>query len=103
MQAYQFGNAKFSQMDTEVFGITTDNTPSLKRWAEDLKLGFPLVSDFMRKVSAEYGVLMPERGMASRATFVIDKEGRIQHIEQGSGAIDISGAETACSRLHHNK
>jgi hypothetical protein len=32
---------------------------------------------------------------------VIDTEGKIQHIEEGSGAIDPTGAETACSRLHH--
>jgi alkyl hydroperoxide reductase subunit AhpC len=50
---------------------------------------------------AAYGVLIPERGIANRSTFVVDKEGRIQHIEQGSTAIDPTAAETACSRLKH--
>ncbi len=54
----------------------------------------------MRSVSASYGVLMPDRGMANRTTFVVDKEGRIRHIEQGSSAIDPTGAATACSRIH---
>jgi alkyl hydroperoxide reductase subunit AhpC len=53
----------------------------------------------MRKVSASYGVLVPERGIASRTTFVIDTEGKIQHIDEGSAAIDATGAATACSRL----
>jgi alkyl hydroperoxide reductase subunit AhpC len=44
---------------------------------------------------------MADRGIANRATFVIDKEGKIQHIEEGSGAVDITGAMTACSRLAH--
>ena len=100
MQAYQLGLNKFEDAETQVFGVSTDNTPSQRRFAEDLKVSFPMLSDFSsREVSKLYGVLMPERGIANRATFVVDKEGRIQHIEEGSAAIDISGAATACSRL----
>lgn len=63
---------------------------------------FPLLSDFAkREVSKEYGVLIAEAGMANRSTFVIDKEGKIVHIEEGNGAIDPSGADLACSRLAH--
>ena len=50
---------------------------------------------------AKYGVLWPDRGYANRATFVVDKEGKIVHIEEGSGALDPTGAETACSRMAH--
>ena len=46
-------------MDTQVFGISTDNLPTLRHWAEEQKLTYPLLSDFMRKVSADYGVLLP--------------------------------------------
>lgn len=49
----------------------------------------------------QYGVLVPQAGVANRATFVVDKDGKIVHIEEGSGAIDPSGAELACSRLAH--
>jgi peroxiredoxin len=65
---------------------------------------FPLLSDFAkREVSAAYGVLMPENGMANRSTFVVDKEGKIVYIEQGNTAIDPTGAETACSRAAHKQ
>jgi peroxiredoxin len=102
MTAYQAGIAKFEGVDTKVFGISTDNTPSQKEFASKLNLSFPLLSDFSkREVSAAYGVLIPTAGVANRATFVIDKEGKIQHIEEGSAAIDPTGAETACSRLQH--
>src|ERR1051326_1383242 len=101
MLAYQSGLAKFEGVDTQVFGISTDNTPSQNEFAKKLNLAFPLLSDFSkREVTKEYGVLLPS-GVANRATFVVDKEGKIQHIEEGSGAIDPTGAETACSRLHH--
>lgn len=102
MTAYQAGIAKFEGVDTQVYGISTDNTPSQKEFASKLNLAFPLLSDFnKREVSAAYGVLISAAGVANRATFVVDKEGKIQHIEEGSGAVDPTGAETACSRLHH--
>jgi len=80
--------------------ISTDNLPTLSHWTnEHLKASYPLLSDFMRKVSASYGVLLPDRGVANRTTFVIDREGKIQHIEEGTAAIDPTGAASACSRL----
>jgi peroxiredoxin len=104
MLAYQSGIAHFEGVETRVFGISTDNIPSLKEFSDKLKLTFPLLSDFSkRQVAAAYGVLFTDRGFANRATFVVDPEGRIQHIEEGSTAIDPTGAETACSRLHHKK
>ncbi len=99
MKGYQAGIQNFAATDTQVFGISTDNLPALKHWAEEEKLSYPLLSDFMRKVSAQYGVLIPETGLAYRTTFVVDKEGRIRYIEQGNAAVDPAGAETACRRL----
>ena len=94
--------AKFDSADTQVFGISEDFTPSQKEFAEKNKLTFPLLSDFSkRQVAKDYGVLIPEMGIANRATFVIDKEGKIHYIEEGKTAVDSNGAETACSRLHH--
>ena len=104
MTAYQAGIAKFDANETKVFGISTDNTPSQKEFAAKTNIQFPLLSDFAkREVSAAYGVLMPENGMANRSTFVIDKEGKIIYIEQGNTAIDPTGADTACSRAAHKK
>jgi peroxiredoxin len=102
MLAYQSGSAKFEGTDTQVFGISEDFTPSQKEFAEKNKLTFPLLSDFSkRKVAQDYGVLIADLGIANRATFVVDKEGKIQYIEEGKTAVDSSGAEAACSRLHH--
>jgi peroxiredoxin len=102
MLAYQAGMSKFEGVETKVFGISTDNTPSQQAFAKQLNLAFPLLSDFSkREVAAKYGVLIPERGFANRSTFVIDREGKIIYIEEGNSAIDPTGAETACSRLAH--
>jgi peroxiredoxin len=102
MLAYQAGIAKFDGVDTQVFGVSEDFTPSQQAFAEKLKLTFPLLSDFSkRKVAQDYGVFIPDLGIANRVTFVVDKEGKIQYIEEGKTALDSSGAEAACSRLHH--
>ncbi len=100
MTGYQAGIQKFKDMGFEVIGLSTDNVPSLKYWADNvIKPDFPFGSDFgNRKVSESFGVLMKDRGIANRATFVIDIDGKITHIEEGGSAVDISGAMTACSR-----
>jgi peroxiredoxin len=90
-------------LEAQVLAISTDNTPTLAHWAKELNASYPLLSDFMRKTAAAYGVLIPDRGIANRATFVVDPQGRIQHIEEGSAALDPSGAETACRRIKQQK
>ena len=103
MTAYQAGIAKFKELGYEVIGASTDNTPSLKYWADNvIHPEFTFASDFAtRKAARDYGVLMEARGIANRATFVIDPDGKISHIEEGSTALDITGALTACSRKGH--
>jgi alkyl hydroperoxide reductase subunit AhpC len=81
--------------------------PALKRWSEDLApetkgLSFPLLSDFkQRKTVKEYGIFNEAQGFGMRATFtfVVDKEGIIRHVEEGTTAIDPSAAYQTCSML----
>jgi|SRR5579872_32191 len=102
MLAYQSGIAKFNGMDVQVLAISTDFNPTLKHWKEtELKAEFPMLSDHSRKVSEAYGILIPNLGIANRATFVVDTDGKIASIEEGNTALDPMGAETACNRLKH--
>ena len=62
----------------------------------------PFLSDFSkREVSRKYGVLNENAGVANRVTFVIDKDGKIVHIDENQAAIDPTGAAEACSRAAH--
>jgi peroxiredoxin len=104
MTAYQSGIAKFEASGAKVFGVSTDNTPSQQAFSKQVNASFLMLSDFLdRHVSKAYGVLMEQNGMANRATFVVDLDGKITHIEEGSAAIDPTGADTACSRLAHKQ
>ncbi len=97
-KSYQQHLEEFQKSGAQVLMVSTDNLPSLQRWAQELGVSFPLLSDFMRETARAYGVLIEERGIANRTTFVIDPSGRIVHIEEGKLALDPSGALTACRR-----
>ncbi len=83
--------------------VSTDSTFVLAHWKKELNADYLMLSDHMRKVSEQYGVLITQVGMSNRATFVVDMDGKIASIEEGSSAVDPTGAVTSCSRLTHKK
>jgi mycoredoxin-dependent peroxiredoxin len=99
LKAYQSDIAKFDQSGTQVLGISVDSYAANKRFKEDIGVSFPLLSDFKRQVVKEYGIFDEDGGYARRATFTVDKQGIIRHIEQGKDAIDPTGAYQSCSAL----
>ena len=61
--------------------VSVDNAPIQKAWAESVgSVSFPLLADFHPKaeVAMAYGIYNDERGIAGRATFVIDAEGVVR-------------------------
>jgi len=86
-----------------VLGISVDSSPANRAYAEQIGVKFPLLSDFQRTVSKQYGILNEQHGFANRTTFVLDKQGIIQHIEKDAEAIDPSGALKMCSLEEHRK
>ncbi len=103
MKAYQADIAKFETNDTQIFGLSVDSIPANREFAKQNAITFPLLSDFKRTVVQQYGIFNEEQGFGNRATFVIDKEGIIQHIKEGNEAIDPTSAEDACNILTHKK
>jgi peroxiredoxin len=103
LKAYQADIAKFESTDTQVFGLSVDSVPANREFAKQIGVTFPLLSDFKRTVVKDYGVFNEEQGFGNRATFVIDKDGIIQHIDEGREAIDPNKAAEACNILTHKK
>ena len=70
-----------SKKDTEVIGVSGDGGDSHTRFASELKLPFPLVSDPDKSLAKAYGcqdgLLAAVLGRTSRVTYVIDKQGKI--------------------------
>lgn len=71
---------QFADRDTEVLAVSNDSIHTLRVFAEQEGLEYPLLSDFWPhgEVSRAYGVLDEAKGCAVRGTFVIDKEGVVR-------------------------
>lgn len=80
-----------------------DSRFSNKRFAQDINVTIPLLSDWKRETTKAYGLFNEETGYGARATFLIDKEGKIKYLEIGNTAIDPSGAIEACNLLERKK
>jgi peroxiredoxin Q/BCP len=63
------------------FGISVDTPEDNKKFAEQLELDYPLLSDPGKDVAKAYGVL-GDRPVAQRWTFYISPEGKILEIDQ---------------------
>lgn len=65
---------------TDVIAVSCDTVPSLRAFAEQEKLELRLASDFWPhgEVAAAYDAFDSSLGCATRATFVIDREGIIR-------------------------
>lgn len=71
---------EFRRLGAEVVSISTDSVYSHKAWTEH-GLGpvkFPMVGDTNHNVSEAFGVLLPEKGIALRGTFIIDPKGVVR-------------------------
>lgn len=95
--------AKFDAAETQILGISMDSFAANKRFAEDIKVTFPLLSDWKRETTKAYGLYNETSGYGTRATFVIDKDGIIQHVEVGRTAVDPTGAYQVCDLLTRKK
>ena len=74
---------EFVKNNAYVFGISTDSIFSHKVWSETSprasKSRIPLIDDFTKKITEEYGFLNKETGAARRGLVIIDPEQRLQY------------------------
>lgn len=85
---------EFKKAGAELFGISIDSVYSHQAWAKELgDLNFPLLSDLNKRLAHQYGVLDEAAGVAERATFIVDPEGKVRWLNVSSGNIGRSIAE----------
>src|SRR5215831_3625347 len=89
MPAFDKRFGDFQAANTQVLGISTDSPFSHDNWARSVGIShYPLLSDIHRNVSKDYGVYWPEWNANVRATFIVDKDGKIRYIERyGKGEL----------------
>ena len=66
--------------DVALLTVSVDSTYAHRAWSDAEHFEFELLSDFWPhgEVAKQYGVFDPERGIANRGTFIIDKDGVVR-------------------------
>lgn len=78
--------AQFQERGVEVIGVSIDSQFTHFAWrntgVDDGGIGpvrFPIVADVKHEITRSYGVEHPDAGVALRASFLIDRDGIVQH------------------------
>ncbi len=104
MKAFQQNISKLEAADTQVLGVSMDSPFSNFNFAQQIGLTFPLLSDLGGVATKEYG-LTKDRDIqgvkvttARRATFLIDKSGKVTEEQMDDEAVDPTKVVEACER-----
>jgi peroxiredoxin Q/BCP len=71
---------EFADYGARIYGVSSDTLESHADFAKQYKLPFGLLSDAGGEVRALYGMPDGMDGYEERATYVIDKQGKVRHI-----------------------
>ncbi len=102
MKAFQANLAKLEGSDTQVLGVSVDSPFSNHAFAQQNGITFPLLGDMDAKAIKEYGLEKQYHVggatmvSARRATFLIDKEGRVIEESVDKEAVDPTKIVDAC-------
>lgn len=94
--------SEFQALNAQVIGVSTDSHFSHLAWMKTPRkqgglggdLGYPLLSDFNKEISAKYKVLLEDSGIALRGLFIIDREGILRHFSVNDLPVGRSVEET---------
>ena len=96
--------ALFADSNVELLGISVDSKAALRAFAEAEGYDFTLLADFWPHgaIAKEYGVFLPEKGFANRASFLIDTRGiiRASFITAPGEARSLAAYRAALEELH---
>ncbi len=68
---------EFKKLNADVLAASTDSVYSHKAWSEQSlgKIQFPILGDTNHRVAKNFNVLLADKGIALRGTFIIDPDG----------------------------
>lgn len=98
---------RYDNLNAAVLGISVDSVFTLAKFKEEQQLNFPLLSDFNKEVSTNYGALYENfafdmKGVSKRAAFVINEDGIVKHeevLENAGNVPDFQAIQTALSAI----
>lgn len=72
--------AEYEKSGVTIFGVSRDSEDSHRKFRQSHQLPFPLVADESGAVQEAYGVPSELPGMASRVSFLIDRQGKVAKV-----------------------
>ena len=102
MKAFQASLAKLEGADTQVLGVSVDSPFANHAFALQNDITFPLLGDMNLTAIKAYGLEKEYKiggvtiNSARRATFLIDKEGKVIAVQADSEAVDPTKIIDAC-------
>lgn len=103
--------AEFKEAGCEIYSVSTDTHYVHKAWhdaSHSIKnITFPMLADPTHALCKDFEVLIEEEGVAERATFIINPEGKIVAYEINAGNVGRNADELfrklqACQFVHEN-
>lgn len=80
---FRDGLDRFSALKAQVVGLSVDSPFALNAFSQAEGLTFPLLSDFNKEITTQYGVLYKDlmgfKGVAQRSVFVVDSGGVVRY------------------------
>ncbi len=102
MKAFQANLSKLEGTDTQVLGVSVDSPFSNHAFATQNGITFPLLGDMDAKAIKDYGLEKEYHiggatiASARRATFLIDKDGKVVEEQVDNEAVDPTKIIDAC-------
>jgi len=89
LKAFAQMSEKFEAANAQVIGCSTDSKFSHKAWFEkDLpEVAYPVIADYKKSISSDYGVLNEEAGFANRGVFLISPERTIEYSQVTAASV----------------
>src|SRR5713101_1529793 len=109
MKAFQASMAKLEGSDTQVLGVSIDSPFANHAFAQQNGITFPILGDMDAKAIKAYGLEKDYHiggatlASARRATFLIDKDGKVAEEQVDSDAVDPTKIVDACQLRQKTK
>lgn len=91
IEAFMSSYDEFKNNGAEIVAISTDSVFSHKAWSETSprvkESKIPLIEDFNKKISTDYGFINNETGAARRGSVIIDPDGKVQYVSIHNDAL----------------
>lgn len=84
MEGHQRNLYLYDRLNARVAGVSRDDTTTLRLFADEMGVTFPLLSNVSGYLGLSLGALSPGSTTFSRRTVIIDRWGKIRYVRDGS-------------------